>query len=774
MNKLNLLFLSLLLSFCSLAQENKQQMQHHLSTTDEPCGTPAPGDGWDQWFNKEVDKYKLNMASGKAQMVNYVIPVVVHVIHYNNGVGTYPNISQAQVQSQIAALNADFAGVGYNYTNCPAPFQPLIANTGIQFCLALTDPTGSIMPEPGIDRINAQGNGWTDPATLSSPTQITNLFDNIIKPATIWNPQKYFNIWISAKATDSGLLGYATFPGGTGLTGIINTFTGSATTDGVWVYAKTFGQQVGTLWANYDKGKVLSHEAGHWLGLRHVWGDGNCLTDYCNDTPWHKNNVYPGGVCPNFPYAVNECGPGQSPNGRMFMNFMDYSDDDCQYMFTPDQTTRMQTAMSQGLYRNLLGTHGICAGTQTPVPGPAVADFTVLTHPCVNSVFSPSNMSTGGPAPSFTWSAFPTANFSPNQFAASPAITFPSPGNYTLYLTASNTLATSSASMVIVQVGPCPKPPVCIDTIRRVTKIDTLTSYAAPSNSFITACVPGNNTGFLTGTNCYKDQEFAQFYPSTSYSDTPLPQVNSLIVLFDKRGTKATPTTSATQIYFKIYGGTPQNGPGSQIGTYNDSLGAIAAVTPTNQVQYCGNPNYIFPSAYVIPHIVNFVSPVIIPTSGFFASVTAPNNSPVDSIKIFSNTRNNINNDSSSWALIQANNWRTLRNQRGYKVQLAIMPQITCRPVVGINEVQSVFKSNVNVMPNPSNGAMSLVFTLPKAEKVNIKIFNYIGQQISSDDFENVSKSVLDIDLTSKPDGVYFIEISNGVEKTVKKVIISH
>jgi len=759
--KFNLFFLLSFLSVYSFSQKQTEP--------EEQCGTPVPSQQYDEWFNKEVEKFKAGLQSGQKRMTNYTIPVVVHVIHFADPVGTYPNISQAQVASQINAMNADFAGAGYNYTNCPAAFAPLISNTGIQFCLAVTDPSNAAMVEPGINRIDAQANGWVNPNTLSSTNAIQNFINTIVKPATIWDPTKYFNVWISAKANDGGLLGYATFPSGTSLTGIPGGFTGTATSDGVWCYAKIFGQLNGTLYASYDKGKVMSHEAGHWLGLRHMWGDGNCLTDFCNDTPWHKSPTS-GGACKTFPYLVNECGTGQSPNGRMFMNYMDYSDDDCMYMFTPDQTTRMQTAMSQGSFRNLLGTHGLCSGIP-PVPGPAVAAFNFNGEPCFGAPVTLSNTSTGGPTPTFTWVCIPSASFNPGPFVASPAITFPGPGCYTLTLIATNSVATSNYSMAICPQNICPKPPVCIDTLTAIKNVDTLTTYGAPTNSFVLGCQSGF-TGFLTGTNCYKDKEFAQWFPGNTYSDTPLPQVNSLIVLFDKRGTKATATTSATPIYFKIYGGTGTAGPGSLLGQFGDSLGAIEATTPTNQVLYCGNPNYIFTNTIVIPRVVDFVQPIILPTSGFFGAVETPYTSTVDTIKIFSNTKTNLTNDSSSWVLLYANNWRTMRYQRGAKIQLAILPQITCRPVVGLEE-RSNFHSNITVMPNPSTGAFSIIFTLPKHEKINMRIYNYLGQELSSDNFENVSKNVFDVDLSSKPAGVYFIQISNGSEKVTKKIIIS-
>lgn len=772
MNKLNLLLLLSLFNLLSFAQ----QKENPIAGDDEKCGTLTPPQQWDEWFNGEVEKFKTKLQKGKAQMVNYNIPTIVHIIHFGEAVGTYPNISQAQVVSQITAMNADFAGVGYNYTNCPATFSPLIANTGIQFCLAEKDPADIALTEAGIHRVDANGMGWANPATLNTPTQIQTYINTIVKPNTIWDPTRYFNIWICTKATDSGLLGYATFPAGTALVGIPGGFTGTNTTDGVWCYTKIFGQLNGTLWGTYDKGKVMSHEAGHWLGLRHMWGDGNCLTDYCNDTPWHKSPTS-GGACKTFPYLVNECGPAQSPNGRMFMNYMDYSDDDCMYMFTPDQTLRMQTAMSQGTHRNLLGSHGLCTlPSPTPVPGPAEASFTLMTNPCIGAAFSPSNTSIGGPAPTFTWIVFPGAAFNPNPYVASPAITLPAPGNYTITLVATNTAGTSSYTMSLFSVTTCPKPARCLDTLRGITKIDTLTTYLAPTNSFVTACSGNNFKGFLTGSNCYNDREFAQFYPAPSYSDTPLPQVNSLIVLFDSLETRSTPITSATPIFFRVYGGTPQNGPGAMLGQYSDSLGAIAASTSkTNQVEYCGNPGVIYANSRIIPWIVNFTAPIVIPTSGFFASVQTPFTTPGDTIRIFSNTKTTLNNDSSAWVLNSSNNWRTIRNARGAKIQLAILAQITCRPIVGTEE-KTIFEKNITIMPNPSNGKLSLVFTLPKPQTIKIRITNYLGQEIATDAYNNVANQLFDIDMSNRADGVYFIEITNdgGTEKIIKKIVIAH
>jgi hypothetical protein len=244
-----------------------------------------------------------------------------------------------------------------------------------------------------------------------------------------------------------------------------------------------------------------------------------------------------------------------------------------------------------------------------------------------------------------------------------------------------------------------------------------------------------------------------------------------MIVLFNKSGTKATATTSATQVYCKVYGGTGSNGPGSQLGMEGDSLGKIAATTPTTQVSFIGNPNVVYPSNILV-HVFNFPAPVIIPTSGFYGAVTAPNNSAADSIRIYGNTKTSATNDSSSWILISANNWRSIRYQRGVTTQLAIMPQITCRPFVGMAETSGL-REHISVMPNPASGIFHLIFTLKEPEKLTIRVLNYIGQELSSEEVGNVSAHALDLDLSNKPEGVYFLEISNGKERLTKKLIIT-
>ncbi|HQQ94197.1 MAG TPA: M43 family zinc metalloprotease [Bacteroidia bacterium] len=425
-----------LLTFFTVLQFSAQQNTINLSNF-QRCGTAAPGEAWDQWFNKKVEEFRENQANGKVQTTAFTIPVIVHVIHGGQGVGAFPNISQAQINSQIGVLNNDYAGTGLNVANLAATAFSAVgaANTNVTFCMAEKDPSGMSLTEPGIERISYVSKGWSNPTSFTSPTTFQNYINGTVKPATIWDPSRYLNIWITDINANAGLLGFATFPPGSGLTGIPGSM-GTSSTDGVWVWSRTYGN-VGTLYSPYHKGRTATHEIGHWLGLRHINGDQSCGTDYCNDTPVQSALNF---GCPAYPHI--SCSNG--PNGEMFMNFMDYCDDLCLYMFSPDQSTRIQTAMANSPYRNQLTAS---AATLCNVPAVApVAMYTVNSTNCRDSVVKPQNQTTGSPAPGYTWVASPSAGvvFSPNANAANPSIVFAYPAIYTLSLTATNSTGTST------------------------------------------------------------------------------------------------------------------------------------------------------------------------------------------------------------------------------------------------------------------------------------------------------------------------------------------
>ncbi len=301
---------------------------------------------FEAWLSPLVAKQKAQRTSSKTakSAVIITIPVVVHVIHNGEAIGTAPNITDAQVESQITVLNQDFRKMsgtpGFNS-------NPVGADVEIEFVLAKVDPNGQ--PTNGINHVNMGQPSWS----LAD-------IDAIVKPATIWDSTQYMNMW-SLKFSDNTLLGFAQFPDSSGLSDL-DTSYGASTTDGVVSSFDVFGSSDfgGTflLAAPYDKGRTMSHEVGHFLGLRHIWGDGNgdeeanikdCnATDYCADTP---QVGWPHYDCDNvYDTCLAEFGID------MPENYMDYTTDQCMNIFTQNQKDRIVTVMTNSPRRNSLKT----------------------------------------------------------------------------------------------------------------------------------------------------------------------------------------------------------------------------------------------------------------------------------------------------------------------------------------------------------------------------------------------------------------------------------
>lgn len=425
--------------FFAQAQNTDSTITNNVRRT---CGTKKPSAEWLDWFNKKVEEYKLNSSAGKIQQTNYVVPVIVHIIHGGQAVGTYPNISQAQVSSQITVLNQDFAGTGLNSGNLASTGFSVVgaANCNITFCLAQKDPDGNILPEPGIERISYVSQGWSSPGSFNDMYAFMSYMDGTIKASSIWDPARYLNVWVSDCNPNVGLLGYATFPAGSTLPGI-NFAAGTSSDDGLFVWAKSFGN-IGTLQPGFDLGRTATHELGHYFGLIHISGDAQCGNDYCNDTPPQQAQSQ---GCPTYPSV--SCSNG--PNGDMFMNFMDYSDHACMYMFSPDQNTRIQTAMANSPFRNQL-TASSATLCDIPTTAP-VANFSVQATTCIDSATTLKSQISGNPFPTYSWAVIPSAGvtFSPSNTVPSPKIIFSTPGNYTVTMTCSNSVGSSTTSKLV-------------------------------------------------------------------------------------------------------------------------------------------------------------------------------------------------------------------------------------------------------------------------------------------------------------------------------------
>lgn len=228
------------------------------------------------------------------------IPVMVHVVYRTDA----ENISDAQVKSQVAVLNRDFRAKNPDRSGVPAVWKGLVADVGIEFTLRRVTRTKTTRRSFGTgDKVKFAKSGGHD----------------------VVDPDRCLNIWVCNLG--GGLLGYAQFPGG------------PKKTDGVVVLYTAFGTK-GAAVAPFDKGRTTTHEIGHYLNLRHIWGDVNTCggSDFVPDTP---TQALPNYGSPSFPSI--SCNNG--PSGDMFMNYMDYVDDAAMFMFTPGQAARMRATL---------------------------------------------------------------------------------------------------------------------------------------------------------------------------------------------------------------------------------------------------------------------------------------------------------------------------------------------------------------------------------------------------------------------------------------------
>jgi hypothetical protein len=249
----------------------------------------------------------IENGTAKFRLVNGVIeiPVVVNVLYKTAA----ENVSLTQIQSQIDVLNEDFNATNSDYNKVPTLFSGVKASIGIRFVL-----------DQVIRKSTTKSSWRTDDAMKKSSR-------GGIDPTS---PTTKLNMWVCTLS--GGILGYAQFPGG------------NAATDGVVILNTGFGR-TGTAAAPYGLGRTATHEVGHWLNLRHIWGDATCGSDLVSDTPLHNTANY---GCP----AAGHKSTCSGTPVEMWMNYMDYTYDECMYMFSAGQKTRVMATFATGGPRN--------------------------------------------------------------------------------------------------------------------------------------------------------------------------------------------------------------------------------------------------------------------------------------------------------------------------------------------------------------------------------------------------------------------------------------
>ncbi len=287
--------------------------------------------------SKKVNNYRTNAI--------ITIPVVVHIVLNNPNV-----ITEADVQWQIDKLNIDYAGINPDSTNEPPAFVALRGHSQIRFALARRTPAGAITN--GIERIISSAGSnvglSVDPIKRSSSGG-----------ADVWDPNSYLNFWVGNDASGFGILGYAQFPG-----------SSSAADDGIFINVRSWGNNPCYVLSKYNLGRTAVHEAGHYFGLFHIWGDEDGCTgdDFKSLSSAGSNCILPAGLFNPTGQGNTASDIGDTPNqgasstglcpsgvktdacttiapGIMYQDYMDYTDDACYSMFTKKQVERMEYAL---------------------------------------------------------------------------------------------------------------------------------------------------------------------------------------------------------------------------------------------------------------------------------------------------------------------------------------------------------------------------------------------------------------------------------------------
>jgi len=667
------------------------------------------------------------------------IPVVVHVV-YNTAA---QNISDAQIQSQIDVLNEDFRKLNADASLTPSIFSALATDCQIQFCLAQRDPNG---------------NATTGIIRKSTTTTSFSTNDNVKRTANggddAWNTTQYLNLW--SCNLSGGVLGYAQFPGGT------------ASTDGVVILYSAFGR-TGTVSAPYNKGRTATHEVGHWLNLRHIWGDATCGSDLVNDTPTHNTANY---GCPTYPHLSTCTG---TPT-EMTMNYMDYTDDACMYMFTAGQSARMTAAINTsrtGLLTSL--------GCTPPTPPTSCGTVTGLTASSVGSTTA-----------TVSWTAVSGATAYSLQYRAVGSATW----------TTVSTAATS-ASLTGLTVSTAYEFQVtssCSGTLGTVSSLGNFTTTAAAACGTPTALTSSSITSSsatvswtaVTGASSY----LVQYRVSTATTWSSVTVTSATATL-----TGLTASTAYTYQVTATCSGTA--GTASATATFTTSA---ASTTCTDSYESNNSRN----AAKTIAVNTDIYAKIGTSTDKdwfkFVTTAAAPkikvvlDQLPADyDLALYNSAGTTLTSSALAGTSSETVIYNTSTVSATYYIQVygyaSAFNANSCyhvRVSTGATNFRSVDGSEensgdvisaekvtglegLNLFPNPANTSLTINYFTPSMENTSIEIYDMMGQLVNTMNVNaNQGFNSRELDLTSMSNGVYFLKVTQNNNTLTKKFVVKH
>lgn len=629
----------------------------------------------------------------------YTIPVVFHILH----MGGPENISDSQVIDAVRVLNRDYAKQNPDTVDIIPSFKSIADSTGIQFALATKDPNGNCTN--GIVHYYDPDTDWND----ASPTIYSHT----------WDPTKYMNVYIVRTITlgsGFGAAGYTYFPG---------TWSPGDPQDAIVVLNNYFGT-IGT--GSNFLSRVLTHEAGHWFDLYHVFGSNgagvDCTSDdFVNDTPPTIGYTY----CPDpaNPWEYQTCQTGVDEN---YQNYMDYSY--CCRMFTHDQRTRMNAALQNNIAGrdNLWSAANLIAtGVLNPAsPCVPVADFNYdRTTTCVGTPVTFSDNSANSAPTAFNWS-FPGGTPSAST-SASPVVTYTTPGVYSV----SYTCATSAGTAT----------PITKTNIITVTN-NTAAYSGGWTESFETSPLPNSDwtlSNTSGGTNWTQSSDAA--YTGTYSAE--LGSINNTRKTFTSMTGPSVnlSTIPAPALHFKL--ATAEYDP-SHVNTLRVYISTDCQETWTNIYTKTGGL-LVTSNSSTVPFIPSGPSDWRMETINLAAYASATS----ASIKF------EYNRDTLPGAVN------------------TFIDDINIQSTTGIED--AVIPSGISLFPNPAEGNATLSFVLDKTQTVSVFLTDILGRKISTITEKEISAGPhrFIIGDNNRPEaGIYFLHIETGGKTFTQKLIL--